>query len=76
MADDLPVSVTDAEDYPIRKRVGGLALVSLFFYEGRHSDVALVEQFEFADLLVEGVLLGLAAVVVGLAVAASGYVTD
>lgn len=74
--------VTEVEDYPDRKRVGGLlavggfALITLFFYSGRRNSVTMAAEYGFDHLLLEGILAGLLAIVVGISVALSGYVTD
>lgn len=74
--------VTEVEDYPVRKRIGGLlavggfGLVSAFLYTGRRDSTPVAAEFGFGDLLLEGILAGLLAMVVGASIALSGYVTD
>lgn len=80
MTDDLPEGVTEVEDYPVRKRIGGLvatggfALITLFFYSGRRDSTTVATEFGFGDMMAEGVLAGILAIVVGVSVALSGYV--
>lgn len=82
MTGDLPDGVDEVEEYPMRKRVGGLVslagivVIVLFFDSGRTGTVPLAESFGFADKQLEGVLLGLLAIVIGVGIALSGYVIE
>ena len=74
--------VTEVKEYPVRKRIGGLlavagfAFITLFFYSGRRNSVTIAAEYGFDHLVLEGTLVGLLAIVVGVVIALSGYVTD